>query len=191
MPVAKRAVLVTFEPSLRIGALDCLPTGSALARSVRILQNRAVMTMHVRDFREADRLTLIALWSACGLTRPWNDPNDDFDRSIEAREATILVGHVGDQLAGSVMAGHDGHRGWVYYLAVDLAFQGRGLGRELMEEAGLWLQSRGAPKLELMVREGNESAEKFYEALGFERQQVTVYGKWLNDTAQAARKKAS
>ncbi|MCA8892138.1 MAG: GNAT family acetyltransferase [Hyphomonas sp.] len=147
--------------------------------------------MHLRDFREVDRAVLVALWEACGLTRPWNNPNADIDRAIATRDATILVGHVGDQLAGSVMAGHDGHRGWVYYLAVDPAFQGKGLGRELMEEAGLWLLSRGAPKLELMVREGNERAVEFYEALGFERQQVTVFGKWIKDSPKAEQKQAS
>jgi len=77
------------------------------------------MTMHLRDFREADRARLIALWDACGLTRPWNDANNDIDRSMTARDAMILVGLVDDKLVGSVMAGHDGHRGWVYYLAVD------------------------------------------------------------------------
>ena len=149
------------------------------------------MTMHVRDFREADRRALTELWDACGLTRPWNDPNDDIDRAVAAREATILVGYVGEQLIGSVMAGHDGHRGWVYYLAVDPAHQGHGAGRELMEEAGLWLASRGAPKIELMVRGGNERAEKFYEALGFVRQDVTVYGKWLKIPEENGIRKAS
>jgi len=149
------------------------------------------MTMYVRDFREMDRAALVVLWEACDLTRPWNDPNDDIDRAVAAREATVLVGYVGDKLVGSVMAGHDGHRGWVYYLAVDPSFQDKGLGRELMEEAGLWLLSRGAPKLELMVRESNDRATKFYEALGFERQQVTVYGKWLKVPPEAERKKAS
>ncbi|KCZ90229.1 GNAT family acetyltransferase [Hyphomonas jannaschiana] len=149
------------------------------------------MTMHVRDFRETDRPALTALWEACGLTRPWNDPNDDIDRAVSAREATILVGYRGDQLIGSVMAGHDGHRGWVYYLALDPAHQGRGAGRELMEEAGLWLTSRGAPKLELMVRDGNDRAAKFYESIGFERQQVTVYGKWLKAPSESSARKAS
>ena len=147
--------------------------------------------MHVRDFRETDRRALTGLWEACGLARPWNDPNADIDRAVAAREATILVGYCGDQLTGSVMAGHDGHRGWVYYLAVDPAHHGRGAGRELMEEAGLWLASRGAPKLELMVRDGNEKAAKFYEALGFKRQQVTVYGKWLKSPPEASARKAS
>ena len=147
--------------------------------------------MHVRDFRETDRPALTTLWEACGLTRPWNDPNDDIDRAVATRDATIRVGYLGDRLAGSVMAGHDGHRGWVYYLAVDPSQQGRGLGRELMEEAGLWLLSRGAPKLELMVREGNDRAAKFYEALGFERQPVTVYGKWLKPLPDVKAKQAS
>jgi ribosomal protein S18 acetylase RimI-like enzyme len=137
------------------------------------------MTLHIRDFREPDRAALIALWDACGLTRPWNDPGSDIDRAVQARDATILVGHLGGKLSASVMAGHDGHRGWVYYLAVDPGCQGRGLGRELMEEAGLWLAARGAPKLELMVRQGNAQAEGFYKALGFEPQDVRVYGKWL------------
>jgi len=191
VPVAKRGIPGFLAQSLRIRVLDCLQESSVLARLVRIFQNRAVMTMHVRDFRESDRTALVALWAACGLTRPWNDPNDDIGRAVATRDATILVGHVGDQLVGSVMAGHDGHRGWVYYLAADPAFQGKGLGRELMEEAGLWLLSRGAPKLELMVREGNERAEKFYEALGFERQQVSVYGKWLKPLPETAQKRAS
>lgn len=184
--MATWAIPVILEQSLRIRALGCLQTASALARTVRIFQNGAVMTMHVRDFREMDRPDLVALWEACGLTRPWNDPNDDIDRMVATRDATILIGHAGDQLAGSVMAGQDGHRGWVYYLAVDPALQGKGFGRELMEEAGLWLQSRGAPKLELMVRDGNDHAAKFYETLGFERQQVTVYGKWLKDVPKKA-----
>jgi ribosomal protein S18 acetylase RimI-like enzyme len=149
------------------------------------------MTMHVRDFREADRHALTELWGACGLTRPWNDPNDDIDRAVAAREATILVGYAADQLIGSVMAGHDGHRGWVYYLAVDPAHQGRGAGRELMEEAGLWLASRGAPKIELMVRDGNDRAARFYESLGFQRQDVAVYGKWLKDEPETEVRKIS
>jgi ribosomal protein S18 acetylase RimI-like enzyme len=149
------------------------------------------MAMHLRDFREADRARLIALWDACGLTRPWNDANNDVDRSMTARDATILVGLVDDKLVGSVMAGHDGHRGWVYYLAVDPQYRGHGHGRELMEEAGLWLASRGAPKLELMVRNGNGRAARFYEALGFERQDVTVYGKWLKTPTETTTDKAS
>lgn len=89
------------------------------------------------------------------------------------------------------MAGHHAHRGWVYYLAVDPEYQGHGLGRELMEEAGLWLASRGAPKIELMVRGGNERAEKCYEALGFVRQDVTVYGKWSKIPKENGIRKAS
>lgn len=134
---------------------------------------------------------MVALWNGCGLTRPWNDPNDDINRAIQTRDANILVGHVEDRLVASVMLGHDGHRGWVYYLAVDPESRGRGFGRELMEEAGLWLASRGAPKLELMVREENAAGAGFYEALGFERQAVTVYGRWLKPFAEAKTKKAS
>ncbi|WP_373007530.1 GNAT family acetyltransferase [Hyphomonas sp.] len=143
------------------------------------------MALYIRDFREADRAALIALWEACALTRPWNDPNADVDRSIASRDATILVGTVEDTVVASVMFGHDGHRGWIYYLAVTPDRHTRGHGRELMAEAELWLTARGAPKVQLMVRGENETATAFYNALGYERQDVTVLGKWLTPSPEA------
>jgi ribosomal protein S18 acetylase RimI-like enzyme len=144
-----------------------------------------LMAMHIREFLEADRVALITLWEACALTRPWNAPNADVDRAVTSRDATILVGTVDDVVVASVMAGHDGHRGWIYYLAVSPERQGRGHGREMMAEAELWLTARGAPKVQLMVREGNETAAAFYTALGYERQDVTVLGKWLTPSPEA------
>ncbi|MEP0315156.1 MAG: GNAT family acetyltransferase [Hyphomonas sp.] len=143
------------------------------------------MALHIRDFREADRAALIALWETCALTRPWNDPNADLDRAITSRDAAILIGTWNDQVVASIMVGHDGHRGWIYYLAVSLDRQTRGHGREMMAEAELWLKARGAPKVQLMVRQDNETATEFYSALGYERQDVTVFGKWLTSSAEA------
>ncbi|MBU1286332.1 MAG: GNAT family acetyltransferase [Alphaproteobacteria bacterium] len=143
------------------------------------------MALHIREFREADRATLIALWETCGLTRPWNDPDADIDRIQVSRDATILFGTVDDAVVASVMVGHDGHRGWIYYLAVTLDRQARGHGREMMAEAELWLTARGAPKVQLMVRQENEDAADFYSALGYERQDVTVLGKWLTPSTEA------
>tara|TARA_R110002110_G_scaffold68080_4_gene184712 strand:+ start:12474 stop:12926 length:453 start_codon:yes stop_codon:yes gene_type:complete len=140
------------------------------------------MAMHIRSFRETDRPALIALWDACALTRPWNDPGKDIDLCLSSREATLLVGTKSDQVIASVMAGSDGHRGWIYYLAVSPDLQERGHGREMMAEAELWLTGRGVPKVQLMVRTGNAQASDFYTALGYQSQEVTVLGKWIAPT---------
>ena len=122
---------------------------------------------------------MIALWEACGLTRPWNDPRRDFKLALASGTSAVLIVREGDALAGSVMTGFDGHRGWVYYLAVAPGHRRQGLGRALMAAAEAWLRARGAPKIQLMVREQND-AIGFYEALGLERQQVVTLGRFLD-----------
>jgi ribosomal protein S18 acetylase RimI-like enzyme len=126
-----------------------------------------------------DAEAVIALWRACGLIRPWNDPAADFARAIAGPSSAILLRREGDAVAASVMVGHDGHRGWVYYLAVAPEMRRAGLGRAMMDGAEAWLRARGAPKLQLMVREDNEDALGFYEALGLERQKVVTLGRFL------------
>ena len=121
---------------------------------------------------------MVALWEACGLTRPWNDPRRDFALALASGASAVLVAREGDALAGSVMTGFDGHRGWVYYLAVAPGHRRQGLGRALMAAAEAWLRARGAPKIQLMVREEND-AIGFYEALGLERQAVVTLGRFL------------
>jgi ribosomal protein S18 acetylase RimI-like enzyme len=128
----------------------------------------------------ADAAAVIALWRKCDITRPWNDPSADFTRAVDGLTSTILIVQAADgAMLGSVMVGHDGHRGWIYYLAVDPMWQRRGLGRELMAAAENWLHLAGAPKLQLMVREGNDAALAFYEALGLERQPVVTLGRFI------------
>ncbi len=126
-----------------------------------------------------DRAEVVALWRACGLTRPWNDPDHDFALALEGPSSTVLVARGAAGIEGSVMAGFDGHRGWVYYLAVAPERRGGGLGRALMEAAGNWLRDRGAPKIQLMVRGDNAEALGFYRALGFEAQKVVTLGRFL------------
>ena len=127
----------------------------------------------------ADIPALVALWEACGLTRPWNDPERDARLALEGAASAILGLRDDSTLIGSVMTGFDGHRGWVYYLAVAPDRRREGLGRRLMEAAEAWLCARGAPKLQLMVRAGNAEALGFYEALGLERQDVVTLGRFL------------
>ena len=126
-----------------------------------------------------DAEAVVALWREAGLTRPWNDPDSDFATALASGAAAVLVARAEGGLAGSVMVGFDGHRGWVYYLAVAPAHRGAGLGRALMAAAEAWLRVRGAPKIQLMVREDNEAALGFYQALGLERQKVVTLGRFL------------
>ncbi|NLS25158.1 Acetyltransferase YpeA [Sphingomonas sp. S2M10] len=120
------------------------------------------------------------LWQAAGLTRPWNDPDADFHRAVAGATSTILLLRDGEALLGTVMVGEDGHRGWVYYVAVAEAARGQGHGRALMAAAESWLRARGCPKLQLMVREGNDAAIGFYRALGLEPQPVVTLGRFLH-----------
>jgi ribosomal protein S18 acetylase RimI-like enzyme len=126
-----------------------------------------------------DAAAVIALWEACGLTRPWNPPAADFARAVAGPSSAVLVRRAGEAIAGSVMVGHDGHRGWVYYLAVAPNARRGGVGRALMAAAESWLRARDVPKIQLMVRQGNADATAFYAALGYAVQPVTVMGRML------------
>jgi ribosomal protein S18 acetylase RimI-like enzyme len=128
-----------------------------------------------------DAAAVIALWEACGLTRPWNDPRDDYALAVAGPISAILIIRDGDVVVGSIMVGFDGHRGWVYYLAVAATHRLLGHGRVLMAAAEAWLRARGAPKMQLMVRDSNVAALGFYAALGFERQELVALGKFLKD----------
>jgi ribosomal protein S18 acetylase RimI-like enzyme len=123
----------------------------------------------------------VALWHESGLTRPWNDPHADLARALSGSTSTVL-GAQDDNggLLGTVMVGHDGHRGWVYYLAVRPEMRRTGLGRRLMHSSEGWLRDRGVPKLNLMVRTTNDAVVGFYESLGYEDGEVVVLGKFLD-----------
>ncbi len=130
----------------------------------------------------------MALWTRCGLVRPWNEPRGDVARALDGDASTILAGVDGGALVGTVMVGHDGHRGWLYYLAVTPDRRGEGLGRALVRAAEEWLRERGAPKIQLMVRDGNEAAIGFYESLGYSNQGVVVLGRFLDPELEARRR---
>lgn len=139
------------------------------------------LELTLREAISPDAPAVIALWQACGLTRPWNDPEADFAQAVAGPTSAVLVVEQERVLAGSVMVGFDGHRGWVYYVAVAPDHRRNGLGRTLMDSAEAWLRARGAPKIQLMVRDDNHAALGFYEALGLERQKVVTLGKFLKD----------
>ncbi|MBB3861890.1 ribosomal protein S18 acetylase RimI-like enzyme [Novosphingobium hassiacum] len=134
----------------------------------------------IRPATPADREAVVALWRATGLTRPWNDPHADFDTAIGSPASAVLLACDGAALVGSVMVGFDGHRGWVYYVATAPDQRGRGLGRLLMAQAEAWLATRGCPKIQLMVRGDNHAARGFYDAIGYDLQDVVTLGKRLD-----------
>jgi ribosomal protein S18 acetylase RimI-like enzyme len=140
----------------------------------------------IRAFRDSDTEPVVALWHEAGLTRPWNDPHRDIERKRAVQPELFLVAALptsetsgGATVIGTVMAGYDGHRGWLYYLATAEAARGRGVARSLVHEAERLLEEMGCPKVQLMVREGNEAVLGFYDALGYERFTVANTGKRL------------
>ncbi len=136
--------------------------------------------MNVRTLPASRFDDAVALWHEAGLTRPWNDPRADLRRALAGTGSTVLAALDDDGLAGTVMVGNDGHRGWVYYLAVSAARRRTGVGRALMAAAEQWLRDRDVPKLNLMVRTGNPQAVAFYEALGYTDGDVVVLGRFLD-----------
>ena len=128
--------------------------------------------MKIRPMREADGAAVMALWESCGLTRRWNDAHKDINFAKQNPSSEILVGEEGGQIIASVMVGHDGHRGAIYYLAVSPQHQRRGLGQAIHDAAIAWLQNAGVWKINLMVRLENTQVVSFYEKLGYRLNKV-------------------
>jgi ribosomal protein S18 acetylase RimI-like enzyme len=121
----------------------------------------------------------IQLWRDVGLTRPWNDPSQDLQRAIEGPGSAVLAGIHEETLVATAMVGHDGHRGWVYYLAVAPSARGQGHGRAMMQACEAWLAERDVPKLNVMVRNDNAIARGFYTSLGYDVSDVVVLARTL------------
>jgi len=133
----------------------------------------------IRSFEDADEAAVIELWIRCALTRPWNDPGRDIERKRAVQRDLFLVAESNGVIVGSVMAGYDGHRGWLNYLAVDPDCRRQGLGKALVDAAEARLRALGCPKINLQVRRGNELAVAFYESIGFKEDDVRSFGKRL------------
>lgn len=136
-------------------------------------------TMEIREFRQSDEDAVVDLWERCGLTRPWNDPRQDIRRKLAVRPDLFLVGIWEGAIVASVMAGYEGHRGWINYLAVDPQHQRQGLGRDIMAEAERRLAAVGCPKINLQVRTDNLAALEFYRQIGYNTDAVVSLGKRL------------
>lgn len=140
----------------------------------------AAAPLAVADIADTDVDDVIALWRACGLTRPWNDPASDIALARRRESSTVLVGRADGAIVATAMVGHDGHRGWVYYVAVDPDRRNKGLGRAIMNASENWLRAAGVPKLQLLVRRENAQAGAFYQSIGYEEADTIVFAKWID-----------
>jgi ribosomal protein S18 acetylase RimI-like enzyme len=142
------------------------------------------MLLTIRSAAAEDEQAVIALWRVCDLVASYNDPAVDFAFARAGACSDVLVGEDDSgRIKGSVMVGHDGHRGWLYYVASDPDSRGAGIGRQMVTAAEDWLRERGVAKAQLLVRETNTKVVSFYQHLGFEVAPRTIMGKWLGATS--------
>lgn len=137
------------------------------------------MSLAIRPFTLPDTEAVVSLWQETGLTRSWNNPYQDINRKLAVQPELFLVADDEGEVVGTVMAGYDGHRGWLYYLASAPARRGEAIGRRLVETAEERLREMGCPKVQLMVRPENGGVHEFYAALGYEPFETWNTGKRL------------
>ncbi|MCZ6866263.1 MAG: GNAT family acetyltransferase [Chloroflexi bacterium] len=137
--------------------------------------------LEVRSYREPDEEAVVQLWRDCGLVMPWNDPVKDIYRKLRVQRELFLVGLLGSRMVAVVMAGYEGHRGWVNYLAVAPDCQKSGYGRRMMEEAEARFRALGCAKINLQIRRSNTGVIEFYERIGFSVGDEVSMGKRLEE----------
>jgi ribosomal protein S18 acetylase RimI-like enzyme len=135
--------------------------------------------MEIRPFDLSDEKFVIKLWTDCGLVVPWNNPHLDIRRKLKVQAEGFLVALTDGQIIATVMAGYDGHRGWINYLAVDPQSRYKGIGRRMMEAAETYLRAVGCPKINLQVRSSNAGVIEFYNRIGFKMDDAVSLGKRL------------
>lgn len=133
----------------------------------------------VRPYQPQDQQAVIALWHACNLVVPWNDPQQDIQLKLQVQPELFLVGLVEFEVAATIMAGYEGHRGWLNYLAVAPRHQRQGFGRQMVEAATAKLKQMHCPKINLQIRSSNPDVIEFYQRLGFKLDDVVSMGKRL------------
>lgn len=147
-------------------------------------EESAAKALTVSPAMPAERDAVVALWTRAGLVAPYNDPVQDFDFASGRAGSDVLLGRIGDEVVASVMVGHDGHRGWLYYVAVDPVHRRLGHGAAIVAAAEAWLAARGVRKAMLLVRESNAGVAGFYEELGYAPAPRTIFQKWISPVAE-------
>ena len=134
---------------------------------------------NITIFEDKHRTQVIDLWKKCNLIKSWNDPNKDIDRKLKVNDNLFLIVEFNKVIIGSAMIGYDGHRGSLYYLAVDPEHQRKGVGKMLMKEIEKRLIEVGCPKINIFIRNSNIEVKEFYQSIDYEEQNCLVYGKRL------------
>ena len=136
-----------------------------------------IKQLTIRSFQISDEPDVIDLWHRCNLVVPQNDPKKDIEMNLQVQPELFFVGVISSRIVSTVMSGYDGHRGWLYYLAVDPDFQKRGIARRMVEEVESKLRKLGCPKINLQVRNSNKPVIAFYKHIGFGDDDVIGMGK--------------
>jgi len=135
--------------------------------------------MNIRSYQPDDKEAIIQLWRECGLVAPQNNPAKDIERKLKVSPEWFLVGELADKIIASCMAGYEGHRGWINYLAVSPEHQRQGFAKQIMAEAESLLKDAGCPKINLQIRSSNTNVIAFYKSIGFKNDDVISMGKRL------------
>jgi len=135
--------------------------------------------MQIRPYQASDLAQVLALWRACNLTIAVNDPRKDIERKLAVSPELFLLGEFEGRVVASVMAGYEGHRGWINYLAVAPSYRRKSYGRLMMAAAEQLLDELECPKINLQVRSANAAVVAFYATLGYVTDDVVSMGKRL------------
>jgi len=141
--------------------------------------NDCVNTLEVKQYRASYEEDVISLWQECELVVPQNNPQRDIETKVSFQPNLLYVGLLDGRLVASVMAGYEGHRGWINYLAVKPEYQKKGIGRKMMQYAERELLRLGCPKINLQVRTGNKDVIEFYDRIGYSAEDRISMGKRL------------
>lgn len=137
----------------------------------------------IREYNAKDEAAVVSLWRDCGLVVPWNDPVGDISLALGSGHGQLFVARQDGRVVGAVMVGHDGHRGWIYYLAVAPDNRRSRLGQRLVETCENWISARGLAKIQLMIRRANMDVQAFYKEIGYDQSDVVVMQRWLTPKA--------
>ena len=147
-------------------------TDELAKRNVNVINNKIEDCLRLlrlspntrKDYRDQ----ILSLWQKCKLIKTWNDPNKDIDRKLKVKDDLFLVIEYNNLIIGSAMAGYDGHRGYVYYLAIDPIHQNKGLGKLLMDNIEKKLKEIGCPKINIFIRSANINVKNFYKSIFYD-----------------------
>ena len=133
----------------------------------------------IRQYKTTDHENVVELWTECGLIAPQNNPKRDIERKLKVNPELFLVGELEGNVIATCMAGYEGHRGWINYLAVSPKYRRKGYAKKIMQEAEKILKEAGCPKINLQIRTSNTDVIEFYKAIGFKIDDVVSMGKRL------------